>query len=72
METTSTSASLGDGAYQLNYVNNRVVQINIENLLFLTFIKLRRYTTNYEYILIYWITLTSRQLKESDVWPHRT
>ena len=31
METTSTSANLGDGAYKLHYVNNRVVQINIEN-----------------------------------------
>jgi len=31
METTSTSASLGDRAYKLNYLNNRVVQLNIEN-----------------------------------------
>lgn len=77
-------ATLGDGAHNLNYLYNRVDQLNIENQFFLTLIKLRRHKTNFELsrlfsvsehsvinIWITWINFMSRQWKELDLWPTR-
>ena len=40
--------TLGPAAYYLNYINFQVVDISIEDQFFVTLMKLRRYTTNFE------------------------
>ncbi|VDI44139.1 Hypothetical predicted protein [Mytilus galloprovincialis] len=77
-------ASLGEGIYHMNYMYNRVDQLNIENHFFLTLIKLRRHKTNFELsrllsisehsvtnIWITWLNFMSGQWKELDLWPSR-
>lgn len=77
-------ATLGDAAYHLHYMYNRVDQLNVENQFFLTLIKLRQHKTNFELsrlfcisehsvinIWITWINFMAKQWREIDLWPDR-
>ncbi|KAL5007833.1 hypothetical protein ScPMuIL_013216 [Solemya velum] len=76
--------SLGDASYDLNYLYYKVTSLSIENQLFLTLIKLRQHTRNFELswwfgispkgvenIWITWVNFMYYQWKEIDFWPSR-
>ena len=77
-------ATLGEAAYNLNYLYNKVDQMSVEDQLFLTLIKLRRHKTNFELsrlfsisehsvtnIWITWVNFIAKQWRELDIWPQR-
>ena len=77
-------ATLGEAAYNLNYLYFRSDHLSVENQFFLTLIKLRQYKTNFELsrlfnisetavcnIWITWINFMARQWREINIWPSR-
>lgn len=78
--------SLGPAAYCLRYISFQIHKntVSVENQLFMTLMKLRRYTTNFELskffnisessvknIVYTWIIFMSKQWREVDIWPCR-
>ena len=76
--------SLGPAAYHLEYTSHRVENLSIPNQFFMTTMKLRRHTTNFELsrmfgvsdntvsnIVLTWIYFMNAQWKELDCWPVR-
>ncbi|XP_062574699.1 uncharacterized protein LOC134236544 [Saccostrea cucullata] len=74
--------SLGPAAYCLNYIFFRVQGVSIPDQFFMTLMKLRRYTTNFELsrffnvsestvknIVYTWIIFMSKQWQEVSIWP---
>ena len=74
--------SLGPAASCLTYIYFQVQGVSIENQLFMTLMKLRRYTPNFELsrffgiseatvknIVYTWILFMARQWREIDIWP---
>ncbi len=77
-------ASLGPASHHLTYLNDIHPNIDPENQFFLTLIKLRTYTTNYELSMMLkisetevyntfatWIRFMSLQWREVELWPNR-
>jgi hypothetical protein len=77
-----TLQSLGPAAYCLNYLFFQVQGISIPNQYFMTLMKLRRYTPNFELsrffnisestvknIVYTWILFIYKQWKEVSIWP---
>ena len=76
--------TLGPAAYCLNYIYHSVENISVPNQLFMTLMKLRRYTTNFELsrmfgvsensvknIIFTWILFMAKQWREINIWPSR-
>ena len=76
--------SLGPTAYCLNYHGHQVLNLSVENQFFMTLMKLRRHTTNFELsrlfgisentvtnIVLTWIRFIYLQWKEINIWPVR-
>ncbi|KAK3108230.1 hypothetical protein FSP39_003597 [Pinctada imbricata] len=76
--------SLGPAAYCLNYHGHQVLNLSVENQFFMTIMKLRRHTTNFELsrlfgisentvtnIVLTWIRFIYLQWKEINIWPIR-
>jgi len=76
--------TLGPAAYNLNYFNGAQISISVEDQFFLTLIRLRRHTTNFELsrlfkvsesnvtnIFVTWINFCYLQWKEICWWPSR-
>ena len=76
--------TLGPAAYCLNYIYHSVENLSVPNQLFMTLIKLRRYTTNFELsrmfnisensvknVIFTWILFMAKQWKEINIWPSR-
>ena len=74
--------TLGAAAYNLRYIYFQVDSVSVENQLFMTLMKLRRYTTNFELsrffsvsestvknIVYTWIIFMSKQWREANIWP---
>ena len=74
--------SLGPAAYSLKYIYFQIAGVSIENQKFMTLMKLRRYSTNYELstffsisessvknIVYTWIIFMSKQWREANIWP---
>ncbi|XP_052227343.1 uncharacterized protein LOC127842053 [Dreissena polymorpha] len=74
--------SLGPAAYYLRYIYFQVSGISIQNQLFMTLMKLRRYSTDFELstffsvsqssvsnIVYTWIIFMSKQWREVNIWP---
>ncbi|XP_053393114.1 uncharacterized protein LOC128555267 [Mercenaria mercenaria] len=74
--------SLGPAAYCLKYIYFQISGISVENQLFMTLMKLRRYSTNFELstffsvsessvknIVYTWIIFMSKQWREANIWP---
>ena len=77
--------SLGPAAYCLTYIYFQVQGISIENQFFMTLMKLRRYTTNFELsrffgvseatvknIVYTWISFMAKQWREVNIWPSQS
>ena len=77
-------STLGPAAYCLNYIYHKIVKVPVEDQFFITLIKLRRYTTNYELSIMFniseatvknivytWILFMHRQWQELNIWPSR-
>lgn len=77
-------STLGPAAYCLDYIYHNVVTISVPDQFFITLIKLRRYTTNYELSIMFnisqatvknivftWIAFMARQWRELNIWPSR-
>ena len=78
-------STLGPAAYCLNYIYHNIVTISVEDQFFITLMKLRRYTTNYELSIMFniseatvknivytWILFMHRQWQELNIWPSRS
>ena len=76
--------TLGEAAYNLNYLYSQVDNMSIFDQFFLTLIKLRQHKTNFELsrlfsiseasvsnIWITWVNFMFHQWKEIDLWPER-
>ncbi|XP_069107329.1 uncharacterized protein [Argopecten irradians] len=76
--------TLGPAAYSLEYIGHQVCNLSVENQFFMTLMKLRRHTTNFELsrlfgisdntvsnIVLTWINFMYLQWKELDLWPVR-
>ena len=76
--------TLGPAAYCLNYMYHNVEKISVPNQFFMTLMKLRRYTTNFELsrmfsvsensvknIIFTWILFMAKQWREINIWPSR-
>ncbi|XP_069102281.1 uncharacterized protein [Argopecten irradians] len=76
--------TLGPAAYSLEYIGHQVCNMSVENQFFMTLMKLRRHTTNFELsrlfgisdntvsnIVLTWINFMYLQWKELDLWPVR-
>ena len=74
--------SLGPAAYCLKYIYFQIEGVSIENQMFMTLMKLRRYSTNFELssffsisessvknIVYTWIIFMSKQWREANIWP---
>ncbi|CAC5426673.1 unnamed protein product [Mytilus coruscus] len=81
---TFVLATLGNAAYDLNYLYYRSEQLSVENQFFLTLIKLRQHKTNFELsrlfnisetavvnIWVTWVNFMSRQWREVKTFPDR-
>lgn len=77
-------ATLGNAAYELNYLYYRSEQLSVENQLFLTLIKIRQHKTNFELsrlfnisetavvnIWVTWINFMAKQWREVNMFPDR-
>ncbi|XP_062615043.1 uncharacterized protein LOC134276769 [Saccostrea cucullata] len=80
-----TLQSLGPAAYCLRYVFFQVQGVSIPNQYFMTLMKLRRYTTNFDLsrffnvsestvknIVLTWILFMSKQWREISIWPSQS
>lgn len=76
--------TLGPAAYCLKYIYFQVDSVSVENQLFMTLMKLRRYTTNFELARFFsvcestvknivhtWIIFMSIQWREVNIWPSK-
>jgi hypothetical protein len=76
--------TLDPAAYCLKYIYFQVDSVSVENQLFMTLVKLRRYTTNFELarfspvcestvknIVHTWIIFMSKQWREVNIWPSK-
>lgn len=76
--------TLGPAAYCLKYIYFQVDSVSVENQLFMTLVKLRRYTTNFELarflsvsestvknIVHTYIIFMSKQWWEANTWPSK-
>jgi len=74
--------TLGPAVYCLRYIYFQIDSVSVENQLFMSLMKLRRYTTNFELsrffslseasvknIVYTWILFMSRQWREANIWP---
>lgn len=77
-------ATLGNAAYELNYLYYRSEQLSVENQLFLTLIKIRQHKTNFELsrlfnisetavvnIWVTWVNFMAKQWREVNMFPDR-
>lgn len=78
-------SALGPAACCLSYIYHNIVNVSVEDQFFITLIKLRRYTTNYELSIMFNISEATvknivytlvlfmhRQWGELDTWPYRS
>lgn len=76
--------TLGEAAFCLTYIYHTVEKLSIPNQFFMTLMKLRRYTTNFELsrlfgvsdssvknIVFTWILFMAKQWREINIWPPR-
>jgi ABC-type glucose/galactose transport system permease subunit len=75
-------ATLGNAAYELNYLYYRSEQLSVENSFFLTLIKIRQHKTNFELshlfniseiavvnIWVTWVNFMAKQWREVNMFP---
>ncbi|XP_069117620.1 uncharacterized protein [Argopecten irradians] len=78
-------STLGQAAYCLKYIFFQIDTVSVEDQFFMTLMKLRRYTTNFELskffsisdssvknIVYTWIIFMSKQWQEINIWPSRS
>jgi hypothetical protein len=77
-------ATLGPGAYHLNYKFTKSVNLSVENQFFVTLMKLRQHKQHFELsrmfgisefmvsnIYLTWVNFMARQWREVNVWPSK-